>query len=119
MVREYHVTVLPANHLSKFYMGSTINTQSHIKYTYMIGWKHSHVVLRDYASLFPNRIVVMIKRNLLPYKFFFACISYLSSNGIMYVLLLNIVNFAYGRPTLPFFSEVVRPWFTHNFTCTN
>ena len=51
MVREHHVVVLPVNHVNAFYMEPTTNTQSHTKYTYMIGRKHSHVVLPDYASV--------------------------------------------------------------------
>ena len=32
-------------------MGPTTNTQSHVKCTYMIGRKHSHVVLLDHARI--------------------------------------------------------------------
>ena len=43
--------VLPANHVSVFYMGPTTNTQFHAKCTYIIGQKHSHMVLLDHANI--------------------------------------------------------------------
>ena len=43
MVWEHHVTVLPANYISVFYMGPTTNTQSYAKCTYMIGWDHASI----------------------------------------------------------------------------
>ena len=51
MVYEYHVTVLPANHVKAFYMGLCISGGSHIKYSYIIGREHSYVVLPDHANL--------------------------------------------------------------------
>ena len=51
MVQEYHMTVLPANHVSIFYMGPTTNTQSHTKCTYMISREYNHVVLPNHTSI--------------------------------------------------------------------
>ena len=51
MVREHHVAVLPANHVSAFYIGLYVSGGSHIKYIYMISQEHSHMVLPDYTSL--------------------------------------------------------------------
>ena len=51
MIREHHMAVLPANHVSVFYMEPTTNTQFHAKYTYIIGLEYSHVVLPDHASI--------------------------------------------------------------------
>ena len=51
MVRKYHMDVLPANHMSIFYIELCISGGSYIKYTYMISWEHSHVVLQNRVSL--------------------------------------------------------------------
>ena len=51
MIRERHVTVLPANNVSAFYMGPATNTQSHEKCTYMISREHSHIVVPNHASI--------------------------------------------------------------------
>ena len=56
MVREHHVAMLPTNHISVFCMELCISDGSHIKYTYMIGREHNHVVLPDYASISPTRV---------------------------------------------------------------
>ena len=45
MIRKHHVAVLLANHANIFYMGLTINTQSHTKCTYIIDREHSHMIL--------------------------------------------------------------------------
>ena len=59
MVREHHVTVLPANHISAFYMGLCVSGGSHTQYIYMIGWEHSHVVLPDHARISHKLMVAL------------------------------------------------------------
>ena len=61
MVREHHVAVLLANHVSAFYMKLYISGRSQVKYTYMIGREHSHVVLPDHASLSRERALLEFK----------------------------------------------------------
>ena len=48
--RKYHMTVLLINHVSIFCIGLCASDRFHIKYTYMIDWEHSHVVLWPYKS---------------------------------------------------------------------
>ena len=48
---EHHVTVLPANHIRAFYMGSITNTQFHVKCSYMISQEYSLVLLQDHTSI--------------------------------------------------------------------
>ena len=45
------MAVLPINYISVFYIEFTINTQSHIKCTYIISREYSHIVLTDHASI--------------------------------------------------------------------
>ena len=51
MVRKYYVIILSVNYVSVFCMKLRVNGESHIKYTYIIGRKYSHVMLPDHASL--------------------------------------------------------------------
>ena len=51
MVREHHVTVPPANHVSAFCMRLCVSGGSYVKYTYMIGQDHSYVVLPNHGSV--------------------------------------------------------------------
>ena len=51
MVREHYVIMLLVNHVSIFYMRLCVSSGSHVKYTYMIGQEHSHVVFPDHAKL--------------------------------------------------------------------
>ena len=46
MVREYHIIVLPTNHINVFYMELCVSGGSHIKYTYMIDCEYNHIVLQ-------------------------------------------------------------------------
>ena len=50
MVREYHVAVLLANHVSTFCIGLCVSGGSYTKYTYMIGREYSHVVLKSFLD---------------------------------------------------------------------
>ena len=45
------MAVLSTNHVSAFCMRLCIDGGSYVKYTYMIGREHSHMVLSDHASL--------------------------------------------------------------------
>ena len=54
MVREHHVAILSANHVSVFYIGSTTNIQFYGKCTYIIGREHNHVMLPNHTSIFPR-----------------------------------------------------------------
>ena len=45
------MAVLLTNHVSAFYMGLCVSGGSYVKYTYMIGREHNHVMLSDHASL--------------------------------------------------------------------
>ena len=47
------MAVLLANYISAFCMELCISGGSHIKYTYMIGRKHNHIMLPDHTSLSP------------------------------------------------------------------
>ena len=51
IVLEHYVTVLSVNYASAFCMGLYVNGGFYVKFTYIIGWKYSHVILSDYASL--------------------------------------------------------------------
>ena len=55
VVREHHKVVFPTNHISAFRMGLCVSGGFYVKYIYMIGLEHSHVVLPDHASL--SRVV--------------------------------------------------------------
>ena len=44
---------LYVNYINIFYIGLYINDESHIKYAYIIGWEHNHVVLSDHTNLSP------------------------------------------------------------------
>ena len=48
------MAVFLINHVSEFYMELCVSNRFYIKYTYMIGRKHNHVVLPDHASISPN-----------------------------------------------------------------
>ena len=56
MVQKHHMTMLSINYVSAFCMGLYANSGSYIKYTYIIGWEHSHIVLPNYTSLFQYKI---------------------------------------------------------------
>ena len=43
--------VLLINYISVFYIKLCVNDGSHIKYTYMIDQKYSHIVTPNHASL--------------------------------------------------------------------
>ena len=45
------MVVLPTNHVSVFCMELCVSSRSYIKYIYMIGQEHSHVMLPNHASL--------------------------------------------------------------------
>ena len=51
MVLEYYVAVFPVNYVNIFFIGSTTNKQSYVKYIYMIDWEHNHIVLKDHARI--------------------------------------------------------------------
>ena len=55
------MAVLPANHVSAFCIELCISGRFHVKYTYMIGREHSHVVLPDHASLSRERALLEFK----------------------------------------------------------
>ena len=57
MVREHHMAILPANHVNAFCMGLCVSGESYVKYTYMIGREHNHVILPDDASFSLRKIV--------------------------------------------------------------
>ena len=57
VILEHHVVVLSINHVNVFYMGLYVSGGSHQKYTYMIDWEYSHVVLQDHARISCKTIV--------------------------------------------------------------
>ena len=42
---------VPTNHISVFCMELCVSGRFHVKYTYMIGREHSHIVLPDYINI--------------------------------------------------------------------
>ena len=61
MVREYHVIILPVNYISVFCMELCISDGSYIKFTYMIGRTHNHMMLLDHANI--SLVTDIIQRN--------------------------------------------------------
>ena len=49
--------VFPVNYVSTFCMELCVSGRSHVRYIYMIGQEHNHVVLLDHASL--SQLVVV------------------------------------------------------------
>ena len=58
VVFEHNMVVLPVNYVNVFYMGLCISGRSHKKYTYIIDWKHNHMVLQDHAKISPDIVGV-------------------------------------------------------------
>ena len=51
MVREHYVIVISTNHVTAFCLELYVSNESHIKYIYIIGRKHSYVMLSNHTSL--------------------------------------------------------------------
>ena len=54
------MVVFPVNYINAFYIGLYVSGVSHKKYTYLIGWEYSYVVLQDHKKISQSQMLLLL-----------------------------------------------------------